>query len=128
MPGFSFDHIHLRSPEPEATARFYVDCLGATETTRVQTPSGLRVVLDLAGIALFVEQVPPTTAAPPEPPFLGFEHIGLTVPDMDAAVAGLKAKGVRFVMEPREARPGVRIAFLEAPQGARVELIERRAA
>jgi catechol 2,3-dioxygenase-like lactoylglutathione lyase family enzyme len=128
MPGFSFDHIHLRSPDPLATAAFYVDCLGATETARVPVPAGTRVVLDLAGVAVFVEQVPPGTAAPPEPPYLGLEHIGLTVPDMDAAVAALKGRGVRFTMEPREARPGVRIAFIEAPEGARVELIERRGA
>ena len=66
------------------------------------------------------------TPRPPEPPFLGIEHIGLGVNDLDAAAAQLKARGVRFTTEPRQARPGVRIAFIEGPDRVRIELIERR--
>ena len=29
MPQFGFDHIHLRSPDPEATAAWFVGMLGA---------------------------------------------------------------------------------------------------
>ncbi|WP_240756668.1 VOC family protein [Roseicella aquatilis] len=48
--------------------------------------------------------------------------------DLDAAVADLKAKGVTFTMEPREARPGLRICFIEGPQNITIELLERRPA
>ena len=125
---YSADHIHLRSPDPEAAAAFYVMNLGAREATRMQVNGALRIILDLGAFRLFVEQVPADTARPPEPPFLGIEHIGLGVNDMDAAVAALKARGVRFTTEPRQARPGVRIAFIEGPDRVRIELIERRAA
>ncbi|MBU8539665.1 VOC family protein [Falsiroseomonas tokyonensis] len=126
MSPYRFDHIHLRSPDPEATAAFYVSAFGAEIKQRV-TPGGkLRVVLDLASVPLFVEEVPAGTAAPPAPPFLGLEHVGLGVDDLDAALADLKAKGVPLISGPTEARPGVRIAFLQAPDGVRVELIERR--
>ena len=54
-----------------------------------------------------------------------FEHIGLTVDNVDAAVAELKGKGVAFTMEPKTIRPGVRIAFLTAPQNVSIELIQR---
>jgi lactoylglutathione lyase len=53
------------------------------------------------------------------------EHIGLTVPDIDAAVAELKAKGVRFTLDPTTVRPGVRIAFLRGPENVSIELIQR---
>jgi catechol 2,3-dioxygenase-like lactoylglutathione lyase family enzyme len=70
--------------------------------------------------------VPPGTHAPPAPPFLGLEHLGLAVDDLDAALADLKARGVPLVSGPSEPRPGVRIAFLAMPDGVRVELIERK--
>lgn len=121
----SWDHLHLRSPDPETTARFYMTMLGARETGRMELRGALRIVLDLAGTQLFVEQVPAGTASPPPPPFLGLEHIGLRVVDLDAAAATLRALGVRFLAEPRQARPDTRVAFIEAPDGMRVELIQR---
>jgi len=56
---------------------------------------------------------------------MGLDHFGLTVADIDAAVAELKSKGVPFTMEPKTIRPGVRIAFLTAPQDVSIELIQR---
>lgn len=128
MTGYSIDHLHLRSTDPLAAARFYVEVLGARETGGGEINGTLRLVLDLAGLTLFIEAVPPETRRPPEPPYLGLEHLGLRVPDLDATAANLRARGVRFVIEPREARPGTRIAFIEGPDGVRIELIERSAA
>jgi catechol 2,3-dioxygenase-like lactoylglutathione lyase family enzyme len=124
---YTSDHLHLRSPDPEAAAAFYVDAMGAREVGRVDVRGMLRVMLDLGGLRVFVEQVPGDTPRPPQPPYVGIEHIGLAVDDLDAAVADLRARGVRFVVEPREARPGVRIAFIDGPDQVRIELIERSA-
>jgi catechol 2,3-dioxygenase-like lactoylglutathione lyase family enzyme len=77
-------------------------------------------------VTLFLEQVAPGTHAPPAPPFLGLEHLGLGVADLDAAMADLAAKGVPLLSGPAEPRPGVRIAFFAMPDHAVVELIERR--
>jgi catechol 2,3-dioxygenase-like lactoylglutathione lyase family enzyme len=125
MEPYRFDHMHLRSPDPEAAAKVWIAAFGATEKARVQVPAGLRIILDLAGLPLFLEQVPPGTHAPPAPPFLGIEHIGLGVSDLDAAIADLDRKGVKLLSGPSSPRPGVRIAFFGMPDGVRVELIER---
>lgn len=122
------DHIHLRSLDAPVAAAFYVDAMGATEITRMEVNGALRIILDLGGMRLFVEQVPAGTHAAPEPPYVGIEHIGLAVNDLDASVADLRARGVHFVVEPREARPGVRIAFINGPDKVRIELIQRSAA
>ena len=66
--------------------------------------------------------------AAPTSPYLGLDHIGLTVRGIDAAVAELKAKGAEFTMEPTTIRPNVRIAFLRGPQGVAIELVDRNAA
>jgi catechol 2,3-dioxygenase-like lactoylglutathione lyase family enzyme len=126
MSKFRFDHLHIRTPDPEGTAAFYVTHFGAEITGRTQAGPWLRVIANLAGVPLFIEQVPPETHAPPPPPFLGFEHIGLAVDDIDAALAKLSGAGVTVLSGPTEARPGVRIAFVAAPDGARVELIDRK--
>jgi catechol 2,3-dioxygenase-like lactoylglutathione lyase family enzyme len=124
MSAFRFDHIHLRSPDPEAAAAFYAQHLGAEIKDRVMNGEALRVILNLSGVNLFIEQVPATTAAAPVPPFQGVEHFGL-VDDLAATAAALKAAGVTFTMEPKALRPGLSIAFIQAPDGVRVELLQR---
>jgi catechol 2,3-dioxygenase-like lactoylglutathione lyase family enzyme len=126
MQPYRFDHIHLRSPDPEAAARVWIAAFGAEHKATAQIGGALRVVLELAGNTLFFEQVPAGTHAPPVPPFLGLEHIGLGTDDIDAAIADLAAKGVPLLSGPKQARPGVRIAFFGMPDGVQVELIERK--
>src|SRR6202040_597799 len=58
-------------------------------------------------------------------PYQGLDHFGLTVKDIDAVAAEIKAKGVEFTREPTTIRPGVRICFIRGPQGISVELLER---
>jgi len=124
-PRYRTDHIHYRTRNAAAAARFWIDIFGATESTRVVANGNLRVVLDLAGLAVFVEEVPEGTGAPPPPPFLGLEHLALVVDDLDAAVADLTAKGAELTRPVSSPRPGVRICFVAAPDGAEVELLER---
>ena len=128
MTRFAIDHVHLRSPDPERAAGFYAELFGAKPAGRMQNGAALRVVMDLGGLPLFIEQVPAGTASPPAPPFLGVEHIGLAVEDMDAAVAELRRKGAEFVVEPNSPRPGVKLAFIQGPDGVRIEIIQRSAA
>ena len=130
MTVFAYDHIHLRSPDAEATARWYADTLGAEIIRSVQSDGRARLDLNLGGVAVFIAQVPAeqAVAAPPEPPYLGLEHIGLRVEAIDQVVAELKEKGAEFTVEPKTIRPGVRIAFLRGPQNVHIELLDRTAA
>jgi catechol 2,3-dioxygenase-like lactoylglutathione lyase family enzyme len=121
---FGFDHIHLRSPDPEATAAWFERMLGA-EVIRSTQQGKPRIDLKLGGQDIFIAQADGAVAAPPSSPYQGLDHFGLRVDGLDAAAAELKAKGVEFTMEPREARPGVRIAFIRGPQNISIELLER---
>ena len=81
----------------------------------------------LGGANVFIA---PVTAGdgvntPPLTPYQGLDHFGLTVKDIDAVAAEIKAKGVEFTKEPTTIRPGVRICFLRGPQGISIELLER---
>jgi len=124
---FQCDHFHLRSLDPDKSARFYEEMFGAKRVGTVDNAGKLRVIVDLGGMRLFIEQVPPGTHAAPEPPYLGLEHIGLAVSGIDAIAAELKKKGAEFVVEPRSPQPGTRIAFIRGPENVRIELIDRNA-
>ena len=69
--------------------------------------------------------LPTWSNSPPVTPYQGLDHFGLTVKDIDAVAAEIKAKGVEFTREPTTIRPGVRICFIRGPQGISIELLER---
>jgi catechol 2,3-dioxygenase-like lactoylglutathione lyase family enzyme len=128
MAEYRCDHVHLRSADCEATARFYEEMFGASPVFRRMVDGMLRIALDLRGLTLFIDQVPDGTPKAPPPPYIGIEHICLAVDGLEAAAAELCRKGVTFVVEPRELRPGIRYAFIEAPDDVRIELIDRSGA
>ena len=126
MAKFTYDHIHLRSPDPEATASWYERMLGA-EVIRTMQQGKPRIDLKVGGANVFIA---PVTAGdgvnpPPVTPYQGLDHFGLTVSGIDAIVAELKAKGVEFTREPTTVRPGTRVCFIRGPQGVSIELLDR---
>jgi lactoylglutathione lyase len=125
-PNYRWDHIHLRSPDPDATAAWFERILGA-QVIRSTVEGKPRIDLKLGGADVFIMPVAPGDKVNPPPvtPYQGLDHFGLTVSGIDAVAAELKAKGVEFTMEPRTIRPGLRICFLRGPQGISIELLER---
>jgi len=126
MPNYTWDHIHLRSPDPEATAAWFERILGA-QVMRSMPQGKPRIDLKLGGANVFIMPVAPSDGVNPPPvtPYQGLDHFGLAVSGIDAVAAELKAKGVEFTMEPRTIRPGIRICFLRGPEGVSIELLDR---
>jgi catechol 2,3-dioxygenase-like lactoylglutathione lyase family enzyme len=125
---YACDHVHLRSRDAVRAAGFYVETFGAEEVKRIGGDTVQRVVLDLGGLTVFIEQAPAETAPAGPTPCLGIEHIGLCVDDIEAAMADLAARGVPVRTGITERGPGLRIAFVEGPDGALIEILERKAA
>ena len=126
QPTYRYDHMHLRSRDVKKTAEYYHQMFDAKIVESVQSDGRPRTDLDLNGLTIFI--APVTTAAvpsAPSDPYVGLDHFGLRVDDMDVAVAELKRRGASFTMEPRTIRPGVKIAFIQAPDNVRIELLER---
>ena len=125
-PNYRWDHVHLRSPDPEATAAWFERILGA-QVIRSTVEGKPRIDLKLGGADVFIMPVAPGDKVNPPPvtPYQGLDHFGLTVKDIDAVAAEIKAKGVEFTREPVTIRPGVRICFIRGPQGISIELLER---
>jgi len=125
MVTYIYDHIHLRSREPMDTARYFNQMFGAEIKESVQSDGQSRVDIDINGLVIFIAKAEESTPAGPVDPYVGLDHFGLRVENLDAAAADLKAKGAEFSMEPKDLRQGLRIAFVRAPGDVRIELLER---
>jgi catechol 2,3-dioxygenase-like lactoylglutathione lyase family enzyme len=128
MQAYRFDHIHLISPDIEKTKKWYCEVLGGKETFKGEFKGNRVYYVDLNGLNIFlIERLPGEEPVPSDlRTRVGLDHFGLIVEDMDAAAAELKSKKVKFVVEPMQVRPGLRIAYIEAPDRVRIELCERR--
>jgi catechol 2,3-dioxygenase-like lactoylglutathione lyase family enzyme len=125
----SFDHAHVISPDPQATADWYVDRFGGTVVRSVQIAGAPQIYIAFGGGAMVIVRGERPGEKPAGKPNLqwGLDHFGMRVQgDYDAFCAGLRSKGVKFTMEPTVVNPTTRIAFIEAPDGVSVELLERK--
>jgi catechol 2,3-dioxygenase-like lactoylglutathione lyase family enzyme len=126
MATYTWDHIHLRTPDQEATAQWFERMFGAQVTcsTVLGKP---RIDMKLGGANIFLAEVKPGDGvnAAPTTPYQGLDHFGLAVSGIDAVAADLKQKGVEFTKEPHSPRPGIKICFLRGPQGISIELLDR---
>ena len=126
MPNYWYDHIHLISPDPVKTAQFYQNMFSAKLIRTHQLEDGrTNVALDLNGSRLLVIEPKnqPESDSTPDTGY-GIGHFGIRTDDLQAAVEELKANGVEFTEEIREAR-GVKISFLAGPENVLIELLER---
>ena len=132
-----FDHIHVISKDPESAASWYADVLGGEIANVVQLRGApqYRIVLD--GITILVRgqrpgEQPDTKMGDREfadgylhAPQWGTDHFGFHVHGaLDEFCDGLRYKGATFSVEPHEFLPGVRIAYVEAPDGVHIELVQ----
>jgi predicted enzyme related to lactoylglutathione lyase len=110
-----FHHVHLRVKDPEATLAWY-EQFGGERAKLGGKVDGVR----FNGVWLFAMSSGADTPAPPAAIML----VALRVNDVDAALRGLNAAGIKTAAEPRDL-PALRYAFVEDPNGIRVELVKR---
>ena len=58
MPVYSYDHIHLRSRDPMATAQYYQKMFDAKIIESIQSDGQPRIDLDINGLTVFLARVP----------------------------------------------------------------------
>lgn len=128
MVDYRFDHVHLNSPDPLKTARFYETMFGARRVTSRQVPGGSVVWLDLNSQKIIIGTPvgsPPLTPAAVQPQD-GLIHFALRTDNLEKAVAELKAKGVTFVQEITSVTPLTsvtnKISYFIAPENVLIEL------
>ena len=115
----TLNHVHIKSPDPQAAAQFYINTLGATKVADIGE-NGVR--LDLHGLFLNVTGIIPTQTRDQK---YGVEHIAINTDDIGGTIEALEANGAT-VLEESATADHRRVVFLEGRDGVQVELLEQR--
>ena len=124
----SFDHVHLVSQDPQSAASWYEGMLGGKLTAKQEVRGAPQFVVAFEGATLLIRgQRPGEQPGRKGGLQWGTDHFGFQVQgDFDGYCDVLKKKGVRFTLDPVDFSPKVRIAFIEAPDGVLIELLQRK--
>ncbi len=137
-PAFKFDHVHIISENPHASAAWYVDKLGATIAADTIARGAPQIFVELGGMTILIRgrragEEP--AAARPIRPYADFsshnawgtDHFGFYYDgDLAAFCDELRAKGVSFPVEPKRGVNGSLLCYVAAPDGVSIEIMEPR--
>lgn len=117
MQSFRLNHLHLKTPDPKATAQFYVDNLGATIVSEIP---GRGVRLNLHGLTINMTTLVKDQSREQS---YGMEHLAIDTDDLPGTVAKLTASGATL-MEELVSGSGRKVCFLKGPDGVQFEILE----
>ena len=128
MP-YRINHVHLKSPDPQKTADWYVRAFNFTilsDETRVFGDRFIRCKSEDGGMFVNIsgartgETLGPGDATPHH----GLEHFGFDSESLESDIERLRGLGAELLEGPIDLATGQRIAFLKAPDDVRIELIQ----
>jgi catechol 2,3-dioxygenase-like lactoylglutathione lyase family enzyme len=139
----NFGHVHMFSANPVATGEWYTAHFGykARSQKDARTYRGNQIApaafVTADHVSMIIYPMQYLTSSGYEP-FKGkqelettrgraIDHLGFAVDDLDAAIAHMRAAGVKITAEPRAAGP-IKFAFIEGPDKVGIELIEDHSA
>jgi lactoylglutathione lyase len=119
-------HTCIRVRDPEASERFY-EALGFERRGRLNFETAYNLYMGLPGDGDVLELTVNVGQEEPYDLGTGYNHMALTVDDVNEVLAALEPLGVQPEKPPY--RPGGRadlpvIAFVADPDGYRIELID----
>jgi lactoylglutathione lyase len=118
-------HTRMRVDDLERTVKFYTEALGLTVSRRHTSPRGAQLVfLTTPGSEEEIElcKMPGAPAVQVQPDLV---HLAFEVDDLESFAADTATKGYPLSDGPTRTSSGSVIAFIDAPEGYEVELIQR---
>ena len=118
-------HTRMRVNDIERSVKFYEQALGLAVSRRHTSPRGAQLVfLATPNSEEEIElcQLPNSPAVVVQPDLM---HLAFEVDDMTAFVADLEKKGFKLSDGPTKGSTTSVIAFIDAPEGYEVELIQK---
>jgi lactoylglutathione lyase len=118
-------HTRYRVNDLEKAVAFYRDVLGLRETSRHKSPRGSELVFMKAPESEEEIELCSYPAAGPVHVQADLTHLAFEVDDLEEFVRQLEGKGVKLSDGPTRSMAGMVFAFIDAPEGYEIELIER---
>ena len=130
MGEFSYMHTMIRVNDLDQSVKFYTELLGMKELRRTDVPDG-RYTLAFVGYgdesSNTVLELTYNYGVDHYDLGTAFGHLALGVSDIRASVEKLRDAGAKIIREPGPVKFGTTvIAFIEDPNGYKIELIERK--
>src|SRR6478736_69249 len=119
-------HTRMRVNDIEKTVRFYEQALGLTVSRRHTSPRGAQLVFLVTPHSeeeIEICQMP--AGAEPVKVQPDLMHLAFAVDDLTAFAAELQKRGFALSDGPTKTGSGSVIAFIDAPEGYEVELIQK---
>ncbi len=121
-----FDHVQIYCGDIEKAVDFFRDVFDGKEVSRQKRPNDLMIRMDVHGVIISLITVPPGNGQlDPGKGKRGFDHIGFRVREIESTLEEMKKKGVRITTELAALPNGTKVAFVEGPEGVRIELFEK---
>lgn len=120
-------HTRYRVNDLEASVKFYTEAIGLTVASRHISPRGAQLAfLATPGSAEEIELCQmPAGASEPVKVQPDLTHLAFEVENLEKFAAEAAAKGYPLSDGPTKTGSGSLIAFIDAPEGYEVELIQR---
>ncbi len=119
-------HTRYRVNDLEKTVAFYRDVLGLQEVSRHSSPRGSNLVFMKAPESEETIELCSYPASGPVQVQADLTHLAFEVSDLDAFAAELLKKGCPLSDGPHVTSSGSKIAFVDAPEGYEIELIQKK--
>ncbi len=135
-PAFKFDHVHIISETPRASAEWYVEMFGATIAKDTVARGAPQIFVELGGMTILIRGRRPGEAPVPTRPIepfsdfsshnaWGTDHFGFMYQgDLTAFAAELQAKGVTLPVPLKQGVGGSLLCYVSAPDGVSIELMQ----
>ena len=118
-------HTRYRVNDLEKTVRFYKEVLGLRELRRSKSGRGSELVFLKAPASEELIEICHYPASGPVQVQPDLTHLAFEVEDWDAFETRLKRSGIIVTDGPHRGSDGEIIAFIDAPEGYEIELIQR---
>lgn len=118
-------HTRYRVNDLERTVRFYRDILGLAEIQRHKSPRGSELVFLQSPASEELIEICSFPAGGPVQVQADLTHLAFEVDSLAAFGQHLAAHGLRYSDGPTTSSAGTTFAFIDAPEGYEIELIER---
>jgi len=119
-------HTRMRVNDIERSVKFYTEALGLAASRRHTSPRGAQLVFlatPNSDEEIELCQMPPGAEPVKVQPDL--MHLAFEVDDLAAFAAAAEKKGYKLSDGPTKTGSGSVIAFIDAPEGYEVELIQK---
>lgn len=113
-----FHHVHLKTTLPGDAVAWYTEAFGG-KAENFKDAINVQAIR-YGDMYLFVKRA---VRRPESMVDKSIDHLGWSTKDFDATIKRLRDMGVEFQMEPME-HDGHMIAFVEGPDGVKIEVIE----